>query len=170
MDVHLPDDFWENHEDVQDILENESLRQILNAASQDLFGHRHVVNWKTEVDAIEADPTRANTIASGITREMKVFPVAFFNKANEPMGLVDHNLPVGNFASTKLQMKDLIRRADKENEPVTTHLYRTRKTVHSTDSGFMYMLVEKPENEDYLLECKVTVSPPGAHGDAPQPR
>ncbi len=86
------------------------------------------------------------------------------------MGLIDHNLPVSNFASTKLQMKELIRRADEQNEPVTTHLYRTRKTEHSTDSGFMYMLVQKPENEDYLLECKVTVSPPVAAADQQQPR
>ena len=170
LDTQLPDDFWEDHEDVRDILNNPSLRQILNAASQDLFGQRHVVDWKTEVDAIEADPARAHTIASGIAREMKVFPIAFFNKPNAPMGLVDHNLPMSNFASTKLQMVDLIRRAEKENEPATTHLYRTRKTEHSTDSGFMYMLVQKPENEDYLLECRVTVSPPAADGDEPGKR
>jgi hypothetical protein len=37
-------------------------------------------------------------------------------------------------------MVDLIRRADQDKEPVTTHLYRTRKAEHSTDSGFVYML------------------------------
>ncbi len=161
LDSHLPDSYWKDYQKVRDILNDPALRGVLNAASQDLFGQRHVVDWKTEVDAIEADPRRANTVASGIAREMKVFPFASFNKPNQPMGLIDHNLPVGNYASTKLRMVDLIRRAEQDKEPVTTHLYRTRKTRHSTDSGFAYMLTQTADNEDYLLECKVTVSPPG---------
>ena len=91
---------------------------------------------------------------------MKVFPFASFNKPNAPMGLIDHALPVDNYASTRLQMKELVRRADQEKQPITELLYRTRKTKHPSDSGFMYMEVQKPENEDYLLKCKVTVSPP----------
>jgi len=160
IDQHLPDEFWQDHREVERILKDQNLRDLLNAASQDLFGQRHVVDWKTEVDAIEADPTRANTTASGITREMKVFPFASFNKPNAPMGLIDHALPVSNYASTQLQMGELVRRADQEKQPITELLYRTRKTKHPTDSGFMFMEVQKPENEDYLLKCKVTLSPP----------
>jgi len=57
--------------------------------------------------------------------------------------------------------------ADQDKEPVTTHIYRTRKAEHSTDSGFVYMLTQTKENEDYVLECKVTVSPPDAGGAKP---
>jgi hypothetical protein len=167
LNSQLPDKYWKDFKKVREILNDPAVRGMLNAASQDLFGQRHVVDWNTEVDAIEADPTKANTVASGIAREMKVFPFASFNKPNQPMGLIDHQLPVSNFASTKLRMVDLIRRADQDKEPVTTHIYRTRKAEHSTDSGFVYMLTQTKENEDYVLECKVTVSPPDAGGAKP---
>jgi hypothetical protein len=171
---HIPEEYWDDLPNLDDLLDDDGILDILNSASQDLFGHRHVVVWKTEVDAIEADPTRAHVTASGITREMKVFPLAFVNKQNEPMGLVDHRLTV-SIPDTKLAMKNLIRLADEQNQPVTTREYRTRKAKQSTDSGFMSLQVNasnqfgRPDHEDYVLECKVTVSPPGATDD-PKPR
>ena len=170
---HIPEEYWDDLPNLDDLLDDDGILDILNSASQDLFGHRHVVVWKTEVDAIEADPTRTHVTASGITREMKVFPLAFVNKQNEPMGLVDHRLTV-SIPNTKLAMKNLIQLADEQNQPVTTREYRTRKAKQSTDSGFVSLQVSatnqfgRPNHEDYVLDCKVTVSPPGVSDKPPQ--
>lgn len=169
LQQHIPEDVLDNV-DLDDLLDDDGILDILNAASQDLFGRRHVVVWKTEVDAIEADPTRAHVTASGITREMKVFPVAFVNKQNEPMGLVDRRLTAGSTAPP-LPMKNLIRLADEQNQSVTTQVYRAHKAKQAPDSGFISLQVNasnqfgQPDQEDYVLECKVTVSPPGQNGD-----
>ena len=167
---HIPEEYWEDLPSVDDLLDDDGILDILNGASQDLFGHRHVVVWRTEVDAIEADPARAHTTASGIAREMKVWPLAFVNDQNEPMGLVDHRLTIANFADTKLSMKNLIRLAEEQNQPVTTRVYRARKAKHPADSGFVTLQDDGGDQEDYTLECRVTVSAPDAPAEPPQQR
>ena len=152
----IPEGFFKDFDKVKEVLSNESIKKILGNAAADLLGVRRIVEWKRDVDSIEADPKQQHQLASAIAREMKVFPV--LNSANRAMGMIEKEIP-RLLSPTVLQMKDLIA-GQRPGQPPRTLDYQTMKTVHPEETGFIFIEVDKEENQDYRLRCTVAVGDP----------
>jgi hypothetical protein len=153
----IPEGFFKDFDEVKKVLSNESIKKILGNAAADLFGQRRIVDWKRDVDSIEADATKQHQLASAIAREMKVFPV--FNSANRAMGMVEKQMPrLGPDPVTT--MKELVDRL-KAKQPPLVREYLTMKTVHPEETGFIFVEEQnESDNFDYRLKCTIAVSEP----------
>ena len=153
----IPAGVFKEVDKVKEILSDENIRKLLGAAAADFLGQRHIVDWRKDVDTIEADVKKQHINASAVAREMKVLPV--LNSANEPMGFVEKDSPRRGPA-TVVTMKTLTDRLAANQAPLDLQ-YQAMKTVQPDETGFMFVEVQKPDsNGDYVLHCTVAASAP----------
>ena len=154
----IPDGVFKDLDKVKEILKDENIRKILGAAAADLLGQRRIVDWRKDVDTIETDPALAHANASAIAREMKVLPV--LNAANQPMGMVEVDLPNGIVKKPRTEMKVLVD-LQKTKQPPKVIEFQTMKTVQPHETGFMFIEIQNaPNNEDYTLRCTLEATDP----------
>ena len=160
----IPYQFWQDHPEILDQLDDDNLRKLLSSMAGGVFGERRIVGWKTDVDTIDrADPSDPHGIACAVAREMKFMPVAFFNKANDPLGMIDMP-PTGHFArGVDVPMKEVLA-ATAPGKPPMTFDFVARRMQQIPDSNFVYFRAEQGGNQDYTLSCSIAVAEPDLKG------
>ncbi|MFL5457317.1 MAG: hypothetical protein ACJ78X_13015 [Myxococcales bacterium] len=165
----IPMQYWQDHPDVIDALDNDTLRDLLSQASQDLIGQRRLVEWTKDVDAAGPDTNNTHAIASAVAREMRVFPIG---SADQPMGFID-GPPAGTRAglggaplSEQDEPEDLtttriamLVQGNDPSRPYTAN-YQAVVTEQTDHTAYTWFSVKNKGKPDYGLDCKITVSDP----------
>jgi hypothetical protein len=161
----VPPELLGKFKKLQQQLDDDNFRKLLNQAVSDLVGQRRIVVWENDVDFVEADGTRKNEIACAVAREMAVFPVEKLNKPNAPKGFLDFNpfsadtIPDSQF--NVLSVRAMQQRLAIEKDATTTMEFRVRHCVQASDSGFIVFQVNRiDDDDDYLLKITATIADP----------
>jgi hypothetical protein len=162
----IPTQYWQNHPQVIDTLDNDDLRRLLSQAANDLIGQRRLVEWLKDVDA--AGPNNnTHVVASAVAREMYLYPTG---SADKPMGFID-GPPAGTHVSvaggpfkeqddTKVLHTTPMAMLVPGIQGPRTHgvNYRAVVTDQIDHTAFSWFDVKNGGEPDYGLDCTITVS------------
>ena len=158
----IPDKFWGNLKKVKDVLDDDTFRDLLGKAADDLVGTRRVAVWEEDIDFQESDKNKKNDIACAAAREMKVFPLGLFNKENAPMGFLES----GGFAAgtvpqnpTDFDVSVMTDKLEKQKNAITTIEFRTMRTFQASESEFV-AFEQNRDSDDYHLKVSATIADP----------
>ena len=160
----VPPQLLGNFRKLQEQLDDDNFRKLLNQAASDLVGQRRIVVWDNDVDFQESDDAKKNEIACAVAREMSVFPIELFNKANEPKGFVEfgafgaETVPGDQLAV--LSVRAMQSRLDTQKSAITTVEFRSRHCIQASDSGFIIFETNSRDGDDYLLKITATIADP----------
>lgn len=158
----IPEKFWGNFKKVQQVLDDDTFRDLLGKAAEDLVGQRRIAVWEEDIDFQESEKDKKDNIACAAAREMKIFPLSLFNKENAPLGFLDFG---GFAAGTRPQNPldfDVVKMTDKlekTKNAITTLEFQTLRTFQATESGFM-AFEQNRDSDDYLLKVSATIAEP----------
>jgi hypothetical protein len=147
---------------VEEALDDEDFRKLLNKAVADLVGQRRLVVWEKDVDFQESDPARKDEIACAVAREMSIFPVDALNVQNTPMGFVEFLAKdAGTFPGdqTRLDVQSMLTRLKDTGSASTTVEFNARPARQVEDGGFIVFQVN-PGEADYVLKITATIADP----------
>jgi hypothetical protein len=158
----IPPQLLGRFQKVEEALDNEDFRKLLNKAVQDLVGQRRLVVWEKDVDFQESDAARKDEIACAVAREMSIFPVDALNVQNTPMGFVEFlGKDAGTFPGdqSRLDVQAMLTRLKDTGSASTTVEFNARPAKQVEDGGFIIFQVN-PGEADYVLKITATIADP----------
>lgn len=147
---------------VEEALDNEDFRKLLNKAVADLVGQRRLVVWEKDVDFQESDAAKKDEIACAVAREMSIFPIDALNVQNTPMGFVEFLAKnAGAFPGdqSRLDVQAMLTRLKDTGNASTTVEFNARPASQVEDGGFIVFQVN-PGDVDYVLKITATIADP----------
>jgi hypothetical protein len=158
----IPERFWGKFKKVQEVLDDDTFRNLLGKAASDLVGQRRIAVWEQDVDFQETDNAKKNDIACAVAREMKVFPLALFNNENAPMGFLEFgafNAGTTPQVPQELDVLTMVGRLQKQNNAITTVEFHALRCFQTAAGGFL-VFEQNRDDDDYLLKITATIAEP----------
>ncbi len=158
----IPRQLLGRFQSVEDALDNEDFRKLLDKAVADLVGQRRIVVWEKDVDFQESDAARKDETACAVAREMSIFPVDALNVQNTPMGFVEFLAKdAGTFPGdqSRLDVTAMLQRRKDTGRASTTVEFNARPAKQVEDGGFIIFQVN-PGEADYVLTITATIADP----------
>ncbi len=158
----IPEKFWGKFKKVQEVLDDDTFRDLLGKAADDLVGTRRVAVWEEDIDFQETDKDKKDNIACAAAREMKVFPLGLFNKENAPMGFLEFGAFAAGTVPQNPTAFDVVVMADKldqQKNAITTIEFHTLRTFQAEESEFV-AFEQNRDSDDYLLKVTATIAEP----------
>lgn len=158
----VPEKFWGKLKKVQEVLDDDTFRDLLGKAAEDLVGQRRVAVWEADIDFQESDTAKKDNIACAAAREMKIFPLSAFNKENAPLGF----LGFGEFAAgttpqnpREFDVVTMVDKLAKQGSASTTVEFHTLRSFQTVEGGFI-AFEQNRDSDDYLLKVTATIADP----------
>jgi hypothetical protein len=158
----IPPQLLGRFKNVEETLDNDDFRKLLDKAVADLVGQRRLVVWEKDVDFQESDAARKDEIACAVAREMSIFPVDALNVQNTPMGFVEFLAKdAGTFPGdqSRLDVQAMLTRLKDTGSASTTVEFNARPAKQVEDGGFIIFQVN-PGEADYVLTITATIADP----------
>jgi hypothetical protein len=157
----VPKELLGRFKKIEEAVDNEEVRKLVQKAVDDLLGKRRMVDWDEDVDFQESDKAHENEIACAVAREMSVFPVEPFSSFNKPMGFVEllgyHGSAPEDQAAV-LNVAAMQARLDTQKNAITTVQFRSKPALQASESEFI--VFEANTKDDYILKITATISDP----------